>query len=107
MVSLMVGLRQAGWGRRITLVVVAALAAVAFDALPASAVFRPGGNPNPPLQRGANTQLTLTATGPGQSINGYIANPGSTFDPTKGYPPAADVPPPDFSTKDEGFAGVI
>ena len=57
------------------------------------------------LARGANTQLVLSSTGPGESVSGYIANPGSAFDPTEGYP--TEIPPPDFSSKDESFAGVI
>ena len=84
---------------------IAALAVVAFDALPAGAVLRTGPNPAHGLARGASTQLVLSATGPGQSVNGYIANPNSGFDPTHGYPTA--IPPPNFSAKDEGFAGVI
>jgi TQXA domain-containing protein len=100
-------LREADWVRRFAFAAIATLALVAFDAVPASAVFRAGSNPNPPLQRGASSQLTLSGTGPGQPIDGYIANLDSTFDPTA---PGVDYPtsiPPDFSTQDEGFAGVI
>jgi Domain of unknown function (DUF5979)/Thioester domain len=54
---------------------------------------------------GSNTQLKLTGTGPGQGVSGYIANPGSTFDPTKA--PYPSTPPADFSPQNESFAGVI
>ena len=47
----------------------------------------------------------MSGTGPGQAVTGYIANPGSAFDPTAGYPTV--IPPPNFSPKDESFAGVI
>ena len=57
------------------------------------------------LARGANTQLVLSGTGPGESVSGYIANSGSAFDPPNGYP--TEIPPPNFSPKDESFAGVI
>ena len=101
----MLGLHQPGWARRLAFVAIAALAVVAFDALPAGAVLRTGPNPAHGLARGASTQLVLSATGPGESVNGFIANPNSGFDPTHGYP--TTIPPPNFSAKDEGFAGVI
>jgi hypothetical protein len=82
-----------------------ALAALLLAAPPAGAVMR--GHPPARLgaRSGTNTQLVLTATGPGQLVTGYIANASSGFDPsTDPYPSS---PPPDFSPKDEGFAGVI
>ncbi len=54
---------------------------------------------------GDNTQLTLSSLGPGQGVTGFIANPGTSFDPTEGYPAAN--PGAGFTAKNEGFAGVI
>ncbi len=107
----MLGLRQPGW-RRLAFVAITILTLVAFDAVPAAAVFRsarpaPASKLTSRLARGGSTQLTLTGTGPGQGVDGYIANPDSTFDPTA---PGTQYPtsiPPDFSSQNEGFAGVI
>jgi Domain of unknown function (DUF5979)/Thioester domain len=53
-----------------------------------------------------NTDMTLTGTGPGQSVSGYIANSDNPFDPVlDGYP--TTTPPPDFTARDESFAGII
>ncbi len=101
----MLTLRQAGWARRAALVAVTTLALIGFAAVPAGAVLRTGPNPAHGLARGANTQIVLSNTGPGESLSGYIANPGSGFDPAEGYP--TEIPPPNFSSKDESFAGVI
>jgi Domain of unknown function (DUF5979)/Thioester domain len=90
--------------RRVVFVIVAALVLLFLQAAPAGAVLRPG---PPPLgqTRGSNTQLTLTGTGPGESVNGFIANLDSTWDSaTEPYPSSV---PADFSSQDEGFAGVI
>lgn len=47
----------------------------------------------------------MSGTGPGQGVAGSIAPPGSTFDPVTTPYPAS--PPSDFTSKDEGFAGII
>ena len=62
------------------------------------------GSPGPSPRTGANTQVVMTGTGPGQGVTGGIAPVGSSFDPLAGYP--ADVPA-GFDTLNEGFAGVI
>jgi Domain of unknown function (DUF5979)/Thioester domain len=50
--------------------------------------------------------MTVTDWYPGQSVNGFIADPSNPFDPVAdGYP--ADNPTTGWSAKDEGFAGVI
>jgi hypothetical protein len=52
------------------------------------------------------TDLTLTNTGPGHSVNGFIANASNPFNPaTDPYPPSN--PTSGWSTKNESFAGVI
>ena len=99
----MLTLRQAGWARRFVLVAITTVAFIGFAAVPAGAVFR-GPAPSPHARNSTGTQLTLTSTSYGQSVNGWIANSDSTFDPTTGYPSSV---PPDFSVKNEGFAGVI
>lgn len=56
-------------------------------------------------RQGANTDLVMSGTGPGQSVSGAIAPVGdTTFNPLNGYPSA---PPAGFETLNEGFAGVI
>ena len=50
--------------------------------------------------------MTVTDWFPGQSVTGFIADPGSSFNPVvDGYP--TSNPSTDFTAKDEGFAGVI
>ena len=99
------GLRQAAWTGRVALVAITTLALVVVGALPSGAVLRPG-LPAPTAPRAGNTQLILSATGPGQSVSGFIANPNSSFDPVSaGYP--RTNPGSDFTPKDEDFAGVI
>ena len=54
----------------------------------------------------AGTEMTMSGTGNGQGVTGFIANAGYPFDPaTDPYPPAN--PTTGFSPKDEGFAGII
>ena len=72
---------------------------------PATAVPRP--NPPGTPRGGSNTDLTFTATGPGQGVTGYIATSASTFDPLTGYPAAANPPGPNFNALNEGFAGIL
>jgi len=81
-----------------------AVGAVLAVSTPAMAVFVPG--PTPGL-RGAptDTELVMSGTGPGQGVNGFIADPGNPFDPLTGYPPSN--PASGFTPKSEGFAGVI
>ena len=48
----------------------------------------------------------MSGTGPGQAVQGFIANPGSSFDPVAdGYP--AGNPTTGFTPLNEGFAGII
>ncbi|MGB8876510.1 MAG: hypothetical protein WCD11_09350, partial [Solirubrobacteraceae bacterium] len=50
--------------------------------------------------------MRVTDWYPGQSVNGFIADPSNPFDPVAdGYP--AQNPTDGWSTKNEGFAGVI
>jgi TQXA domain-containing protein len=50
--------------------------------------------------------MRVTDWYPGQSVNGFIADPSNPFDPVAdGYPPMN--PTTGFTPKDEGFAGVI
>jgi len=51
----------------------------------ASAVVSP---PQPGARGGTNTEMTMSGTGPGQGVVGFIADPSNPFDPvTAGYPP--------------------
>jgi hypothetical protein len=84
-----------------------ALGAFLVQAGPAVAAMH-GKPPAPPpaVRSDSNTQLTLTDTGPGQSVTGFIADPDNLFDPaTDPYP--SGNPPVGFNPKDESFAGVI
>ena len=48
----------------------------------------------------------MSGTGPGQAVQGFIANPGSSFNPVDdGYP--TDNPTTGFTPLNEGFAGII
>ncbi|MBV9423865.1 MAG: thioester domain-containing protein [Solirubrobacterales bacterium] len=48
----------------------------------------------------------MSGVGHGRGVTGFIANPGSDFDPVAdGYP--ASNPTSEFTPKDEGFAGII
>jgi Domain of unknown function (DUF5979)/Thioester domain len=90
---------------RVPVILALALGAFLLQAAPAGAVFRPGPPPTRPTLRG-NTEMTMSGTGPGQGVTGYIANPSNPFNPvTDPYP--STTPPPDFTAKDEGFAGII
>ncbi|MGO9908939.1 MAG: thioester domain-containing protein [Solirubrobacteraceae bacterium] len=72
---------------------------------PAGAVVRHGPPPTRAKVRG-NTEMRVTDWYPGQSVNGFIADPSNPFDPVAdGYP--AHNPTDGWSTKNEGFAGVI
>lgn len=72
-------------------------------AVPASATVGPIGAPG---RAGSNTEMTMSGTGAGQAVAGFIANPGSGFDPVSaGYPVANPVS--GFSPLNEGFAGII
>ena len=72
---------------------------------PAGAVVRHGPPPTRAKVRG-NTEMRVTDWYPGQSVTGFIADPSNPFDPVvDGYP--AHNPTDGWSTKNEGFAGVI
>ncbi|MGX7678741.1 DUF5979 domain-containing protein [Jatrophihabitans sp. DSM 45814] len=90
---------------RMALSVVAAATLVALAAPPAGAVAvptPPGASPRP----AAPTQMTMSGTGNGQGVVGFIANATNPFDPvTEGYPPSN--PTTGFTPKNEGFAGII
>ena len=82
----------------------AAVLLVAYAATPAGAVWDPG--LAGPKQTGPNTDLTLTSTGAGQGVTGWI-DPGNRLsDPNVAYP-STDPPGPGFVPNDEGFAGII
>ncbi len=50
--------------------------------------------------------MTMSGTGNGQGVTGFIANADNPFDPVNdGYPPAN--PASGFTARDEGFAGII
>ncbi len=83
-----------------------ALAALLLQATPASAVWH--GRAPTQTARGSNTELVMSGTGPGEAVNGFIANPGSTFDPVvDGYPDGNPTAADGFTPKGEGFAGII
>ena len=76
-----------------------ALALAVIPAKPAGAVVR---GTLPKVVR-SNTQLTLSSTGNGQSVSGFLSN--APLDVTEGYPVADNDPA--FTRQDESFAGVI
>src|SRR5262245_26164035 len=89
--------------KRLAFGVVAAVLMV-LAAGPASAtVVDP--TPSGSARLGSNTELRLSGRGPGSSVTGFIADKGTTFDPTQGYPPSN--PGAGWTPKDEGFAGII
>ena len=101
-------MRRRAW--RVPVLLGLALGAFLLQAASAGAVFR--GRPPARATRGSNTDLVLTRTGPGTSVTGFIANTSNPFDPVgEGYPsanpPVGPATGPDWSTKDESFAGVI
>jgi Domain of unknown function (DUF5979)/Thioester domain len=94
------------WRLPVLLVLISAV--VLMDVAPAGAVFRGPAPKRPPrLQSNTNTELTLTSTGYGTSVQGFIADPTNPFDPTTGYPESDPVPGSGWTAKDESFAGVI
>ena len=48
----------------------------------------------------------MSGTGDGQGVSGFIADPGSTFDPVKTTYPTSN-PTTGFTPLNEGFAGII
>ena len=81
----------------------AAALLVAYAATPAGAVWDPGlGGPK---ATGPNTDLTLTSTGAGQGVTGFIDPANRLSDPSVPYPTTNPMAP--FVPNDEGFAGVI
>jgi TQXA domain-containing protein len=82
-----------------------ALGSLLLQVAVAGAVVRHGRPPSR-AQVGSNTEMTVTDWFPGQGVAGFIADPGSSFDPVAdGYP--TSNPTTGFTTKNEGFAGVI
>ena len=74
---------------------------------PAGAVVSPATRAAPP-RIGDNTEMTVTGWSPGQGVTGFIPAPGNNFDPaTDPYPPSGPTTACWFTSKDEGFAGVI
>ena len=66
---------------------------------PASAV--PINPPHGRAQPGPNTEMTMSGTGPGQGVAGFIAKPSSTFNPLNGYP--TQNPGSDFTRDERGL----
>ena len=91
--------RRAGY----LLGIMTALLAFAVTAVaPAHAVF--GGEQPGNAVPAAEVEITMTGTGPGQSVTGGLPVEGQAFDPTTGYP--ADLPE-GYVRTDESFAGII
>jgi hypothetical protein len=93
----------------LTAVAITTLMATLLPAAPAWAVFTPG---QPETVKAAPTQLTLSNTGPGLSVDGFLADQSVPFQPQSNYPPASPSPPPappglDWTPQGESFAGVI
>ena len=98
----LLGLRRS-W--RLRAVLAMAVGLLLLQVAPAGAVVRHGPPPTRAKVRG-NTEMRVTDWYPGQSVNGFIADPSNPFDPVAdGYP--AHNPTDGWSTKNEGFAGVI
>ncbi len=92
----------------VLLVALVALVALLLQSAPAGASFSPTPPSGRHKLRSSSTEVVLSDTGPGQSVTGFIADPGSSFDPVKeGYPTTDPGPGSGFSRQDEGFAGVI
>lgn len=88
-----------------TVVLVLALASLLVDVASAGAVPVHG----PPARQAkvrTTTEMIVSGWSPGQGVTGFIGN--SAFNPVvEGYPASNPTGDPRFSTKDEGFAGVI
>jgi TQXA domain-containing protein len=94
---------QQSW--RVPVLLVLALGALLLQAAPAGAVVYPTHREAPPALR-TGTEMTMSGTGFGRPVTGFIANAVNPFDPVRdGYPDAN--PGSGFSPKDEGFAGII
>ena len=63
----------------------AVVASLLVAGSPAGAV--PITSPIVPRQ-GSNTEMTFTSLGPGQAVDGFVADPSNPFDPLTGYPTA-------------------
>lgn len=95
------------YGRLLPVLVLLTSAALLVDVAPAGAVYVRGKRV---LARPrANTEIVMSGTGAGQGVTGFIANPSNPFDPTTGYPSGNPPTGPGsgWSSKDEGFAGII
>jgi hypothetical protein len=92
--------------------VAAALTAIALALpvlLPIAASGRVIVGPKPPgvtAESGSNTQMTLTSTGAGHSVDGFIANTDNPFDSATEPYPTTD-PVSGFTPQNESFAGII
>lgn len=59
-------------------------------------------------KEGPVTSLRYTHNGPGQGVNGFLADVGNPFDPaTEPYPSGHSTPPAGFTTHNIGFAGIL
>lgn len=85
------------------------LVGLLLQASVAGAVVRNG----PPPSRAkvqSNTDMKVKDWFPGQGVTGFIADPANGFDPVRDGYPSSDPPTgqtPSWSSKNEGFAGVI
>lgn len=87
------------------LVVPLTLGVLLLEVATAGAVVHKG----PPAPRSTlrgTTEMSVSGWSPGQGVTGFIGN--AAFDPvTEGYPPSDPTGDPRFTSKNEGFAGVI
>ena len=88
-------------GRRKILVAGAVLLGALAAAAPALAVWTPGVGGAP---RDVPTEVTMSGTGPGGAVTGFIGPLGTPSNPAVPYPTAI---PAGFTALNEGFAGII
>jgi hypothetical protein len=80
-----------------------ALTTVFVFVTPAGALVTP---PKATPKTGTNTDMTMAGTGPGRAVLGFVPDGTTPFDPVlDGYP--TSNPATGFTTKNEGFAGII
>ena len=103
--------KRLGYGRSVlfrarwlVVVLLVGLVGLVVQAGPAGGVPRPPSGPTP--KTGPPTQVVMSGTGPGQSVQGFVPAADFPFDPVaEGYPPTD--PAVGFVGKDEPFAGII